>query len=94
MNNYQKQKAKKQKALVADLTPEEAKALAEIKVEPSLIYTETQRRRIMETGEYAAAMKAYERDMKSIPALLADILKETVAVRLIMEQPYGTVQSR
>lgn len=89
-SNYQKRKAKK--ALVADLTPEEEKALCQAKVEPSLIYTETQRRRIMETGEYAAAMKAYERDMKSIPALLADILKETTATRLLLEDLWNSAK--
>lgn len=92
MNSYQRQKAKKQKALIADLTPEEEKALCQAKVAPSLIYTEDQRRRIMETGEYAAAMKAYERDMKSIPALLADILKETTATRLILEDMWNSAK--
>lgn len=92
MNSYQRQKAKKQKALVADLTPEEEKALCQAKVEPSLIYTETQRRRIMETGEYAAAMKGYERDMKSIPAMLGDVLKEAVAIRLLLEEIWNSAK--
>lgn len=64
-------------------------ALEEMKMEPLHIYAEEERRRITETPEFHAAMERYARDLQSIPALLADILKESVATRLILERTYG-----
>lgn len=42
--------------------------------------------RIMEGGEFEWQMAKYARDMGSIPAMLGDILKELVAIRLLMEE--------
>lgn len=42
--------------------------------------------RIMEDPKFAEEWRKYARDMSNIPAMLGDILKELVAIRLLMEE--------
>lgn len=79
MNNYQRQK--RQKAAFVE------------KVETNLPnpgkdtpHVEAKQVNIMEDPKFLEEWAKYDRDLKSIPALLGDILKETVAVRLLLEE--------
>ena len=72
MNNYQKQKAKRQ--------------MEEPKVEPKVEPKAAHESRITEDPEFIKAWAKYDRDLKSIPAILGDILKETLATRLLLER--------
>ena len=72
MNNYQKQKAKRQ--------------MEEPKVEPKAEPKDFGKVNITEDPEFIKAWTKYDRDLKSIPAILGDILKETLATRLLLER--------
>lgn len=79
MSNYQRQK--RQKAAFVE------------KVETNLpnpgkdaLQVEAKQVNIMEDPKFLEEWAKYDRDLKSIPALLGDILKETVAVRLLLEE--------
>lgn len=80
MNNYQKQKARKQKAAFVE------------QVETGLpnpgkdtLHVEAKQVNIMEDPKFLKEWAKYDRDLKSIPALLGDILKETLATRFLLE---------
>lgn len=95
MNNYQKQKAKKQKAAFVEQVETGPSNPGEDsgKTGKGVLLVEAKKVNIMEDPKFLKEWAQYERDMQSIPAMLADILKETTATRLIMEA-YGTAQSR
>ena len=81
MNNYQKQKAKKQKAVFVEKAetglPNPGKDTPHV---------EAKQVNIMEDPEFLKEWAKYDRDLKSIPALLGDILKETLATRILLEE--------
>lgn len=83
MNNYQKQKARKQKAaFVEQVEPGEDLG----KTGTSALHVEAKKVNIMEDPKFLEEWAKYDRDLKSIPALLGDILKETLATRLLLEE--------
>lgn len=88
MNNYQRQKARKQR----DAFVEQRDAFVE-QVEPGEDFGKTgtnvphvgaKEVDIMEDPKFLKEWAKYDRDLKSIPALLGDILKETLATRILL----------
>lgn len=87
MNSYQRQKAKKQKSAFVEQVETSAPNLGEDlgKTGTGALLVEAKKVNIMEDPKFLKEWAKYDRDLKSIPALLGDILKETVAVRLLLE---------
>lgn len=87
MNSYQRQKAKKQKAAFVEQVETDVSNPGEDlgKTETSALYVEAKKVNIMEDPKFLEEWAKYDRDLKSIPALLGDILKETLATRLLLE---------
>ena len=82
MNSYQRQKAKKQKsAFVEQVEPGEDLG----KTGTSAPHVEAKQVNIMEDPKFLEEWAKYDRDLKSIPALLGDILKETLVTRILLE---------
>lgn len=83
MNSYQKQKARKQKAAFVEQVetdlPNPGEDLGKTGKEAKQV-------NIMEGPEFLKEWAKYDRDLKSIPALLGDILKETLATRILLEE--------
>lgn len=83
MNNYQKQKAKKQKAAFVG----QVETGGDLdKTGTSVLHVEAHEVGSMEDPKFLEEWAKYDRDLKSIPALLGDILKETLATRLLLEK--------
>lgn len=88
MNNYQKQKAKKQKAAFVEQVETDLSNPGEDfdKTGKGALHVEAKKVNIMEDPKFLEEWAKYDRDLKSIPALLGDILKETLATRLLLEK--------
>ncbi len=87
MNNYQKQKAKKQKAAFVEQVKTDLSDPGEDfgKTGKGVLLVEAKKVNIMENPKFAEEWSKYKRDLGSIPAMLGDILKETLATRILME---------
>lgn len=87
MNSYQKQKAKKQKAAFVEQVETDLSNPGEDfgKTGKSVLLVEAKKVSIMEDPKFLKEWAQYDRDLKSIPALLGDILKETLATRILLE---------
>lgn len=87
MNNYQKQKARKQRAAFVEKVeanlPNPGEDLC--RTGKDALHVEAKQVNIMEDPEFLKEWAKYDRDLKSIPALLGDILKETLATRILLE---------
>ena len=88
MNSYQRQKAKKQKAAFAEQVETDLPGPGEDlgKTGTSAPHVEAKKVNIMEDPKFLEEWAKYDRDLKSIPALLGDILKETLATRILLEE--------
>lgn len=84
MNSYQRQKAKKQKA--AFVGQAEMSVPNPGEAGTSALQVEAKKANIMEDPKFLEEWAKYDRDLKSIPALLGDILKETLATRILLEE--------
>jgi len=87
MNNYQKQKAKRQKAAFVEKVETDLPNPGEDfgKTGKDVLLVEAREVNIMEDPKFLKEWAKYDRDLKSIPALLGDILKETLAARILLE---------
>lgn len=87
MNSYQKQKAKKQKAAFVEKVEEGLPNPGEDlgRTGKDVLLVEAREVNIMEDPKFLKEWAKYDRDLKSIPALLGDILKETLATRILLE---------
>lgn len=81
MNNYQKQKAKRQKAAFVEQVETDIPHPGK-----DTLHVEAKQVNIMEDPKFLEEWAKYDRDLKSIPALLGDILKETLATRILLEE--------
>ena len=88
MNNYQRQKAKKQKAAFVEKVETDLSNPGEDfgKTGKDVLLVEAHEVNIMEDPKFLKDWAQYDRDLKSIPALLGDILKETLATRILLEE--------
>lgn len=87
MNNYQKQKARKQRAAFVEQVETDPSNPGEDfgKTGKGVLLVEAKKVNIMEDPKFLKEWAQYDRDLKSIPALLGDILKETLATRILLE---------
>lgn len=87
MNNYQKQKARKQKAAFVEQVETDLPNPGEDfgATGKGVLLVEAKQVNIMEDPKFLKEWAKYDRDLKSIPALLGDILKETLATRILLE---------
>ena len=87
MNSYQRQKAKKQKAAFVEKVETDLSNPGEDfdKTGKDVLLVEAREVNIMEDPKFLKEWAQYDRDLKSIPALLGDILKETLATRILLE---------
>ena len=85
MSNYQRQKRPKaalvEKAEMDLSNPGECPC----RTGKDTLHVEAKQVNIMEDPEFLKEWAKYDRDLKSIPALLGDILKETLATRILLE---------
>lgn len=88
MNNYQKQKARRQKAAFVEQVETGPSNPGEDfgKTGKGVLLVEAKKVNIMEDPKFLKEWAQYDRDLKSIPALLGDILKETLATRILLEK--------
>lgn len=88
MNNYQKQKAKRQKAAFVEKVETDLSNPGEDfgKTGKGVLLVEAKKVNVMEDPKFLKEWAKYDRDLKSIPALLGDILKETLATRILLEE--------
>lgn len=82
MNNYQRQKAKKQRDAFVEQV--DAGLPNPGKTGTNVPHVEAKKVNIMEDPKFLKEWAKYDRDLKSIPALLGDILKETLATRILL----------
>lgn len=88
MNNYQRQKAKKQKAAAVEQVETDLLNPGEDfgNTGKGALLVEAKKVNVMEDPKFLKEWAKYDRDLKNIPALLGDILKETLATRILLEE--------